>query len=158
MTINDVQHGISIDPDHIDAPIESLLTLIVHTTKKMGAAVADTVGQKGLTLDEWMVLDAIHRHDGVAMTQVSAASGCQGATLTRAVDKLVNNALVYREASPLDRRKVIVFISELGRMKHAEVAAKLAGLEGSAAQVLEEVGLSLQEFAVLMRGLAGAEG
>lgn len=158
MTTNDVQYGISITPDHIDGAGESLLTLIVHTTKKMGAVVAEAVGQKGLTLDEWMVLDAIRHNDGVAMAQVSAAAGCQGATLTRAVDKLVNNALVYREASPLDRRKVIVFISELGKMNHAEVAAKLAGLEESAAQVLERAGLSPQEFAALMRGLADTEG
>ncbi len=131
----------------------SLITLIVHSTKVFSSTVSDIVSQQGHSLDEWMVLDAIHRNNGSSMSEISAASGCYGATLTRAVDKLVAGALVYREASPTDRRKVVVFIADSGREVHSEISSRMIGVEASVAQALESAGLSMGEFSELMENL-----
>lgn len=154
MQDNDIQRDPKIAADHSTGDNESLITLIVHNTKLFNAMVTDLVAGQGFTLDEWMVLDALHRNDGVAMTQISARTGCYGATLTRAVDKLVAGSLVYREASPTDRRKVVVFISDRGREVHEKVRAALTGVEESASQALATAGLSRQAFAELVGAMA----
>ena len=70
------------------------------------------------------------------MTRISEATGCYGASLTRAVDKLVTSACVYREVSQADRRRVEVFLADAGREKHAEISAALTDLESLLDQVL----------------------
>ncbi|MGP6175276.1 MarR family winged helix-turn-helix transcriptional regulator [Corynebacterium sp. A21] len=115
---------------------ESLVTVLVHTTKVFSAMVAECVSRQGFTLDEWMVLDSIEHNNGSSMSQISAASGCSGASLTRAVDKLVTNSLVYREASQTDRRKVEVFISEQGKAAHRSIQNHLGTLELSVEELI----------------------
>lgn len=132
---------------------ESLLTLLVHTTKDFSSTVADTVAGQGLTLDEWMVLDAIHRHHGSSMSLISGASGCTGASLTRTVDKLVSNALAYREASRTDRRKVEVFLSDRGRETHRAVTEHVSGLEAGVEKLLADSGIDRAGLTSLLQNL-----
>lgn len=120
---------------------ESLITVLVHTTKKFSSVVAECLAEQNLTLDEWMVLDTIARNNGASMSLISSASGCAGASLTRTVDKLVMNALVYREASASDRRKVEVFISQRGKDTRQSIQAHLQQLEGAVASLVEEAGV-----------------
>ncbi|MGB3697626.1 MAG: MarR family transcriptional regulator [Gordonia sp. (in: high G+C Gram-positive bacteria)] len=102
------------------------LLLGAHATT---AAVAALGARLDLSVDEWLILDALHRADGVSMSEVSARTLASGASLTRAVDRLVSRSLVYRSPSATDRRKVVVRISDLGRDLHARMAAEVAGLE-----------------------------
>lgn len=115
--------------------------------------VAEVVGEHGLSLDEWMVLDAILRNDGSAMSRISAVSGCSGASLTRAVDKLVTGSLVYREASQVDRRKVEVFISDRGRAMHRELQAHLGELDERVEKATSASGISREALVELCGAL-----
>ncbi|MCS5480845.1 MarR family transcriptional regulator [Corynebacterium sp. YIM 101645] len=127
----------------------------MHTTKNLSAMVADVVAEHGFTLDEWMVLDAIRRNDGSAMSQISTASGCAGASLTRAVDKLVTGSLVYREASQVDRRKVEVFISDRGRDAHQELREQLRDLDERVEKMTSVSGISREALVELCGALRG---
>lgn len=132
---------------------ESLVTVFVHTTKIFSAMVADYVSQQGFTLDEWMVLDSIERHNGSSMSQISTASGCSGASLTRAVDKLVTHSLVYREASRIDRRKVEVFISDRGKAAHRGIQDHLAVLDRSVEELIRDSGINRSALVELLGAL-----
>lgn len=157
MQTRENQRDSRADPDHITNISESLVIIAVQDAKSFTTLLGTVVAQHNFTLDEWMVLDAITRNDGAAMTQIAAASGCQGATLTRAVDKLVSAALVYREASPVDRRKVVVFMSDRGRDVHDQVHSSVATLETAARQAVMEAGLTPEKFLDLMHTLAHLE-
>lgn len=157
MQTRENQRDSRADPDHITNISESLVTIAVQDAKSFTTLLGTVVAQHNFTLDEWMVLDAIIRNDGAAMTQIAAASGCQGATLTRAVDKLVSAALVYREASPVDRRKVVVFMSDRGGDVHDQVHSSVATLETAARQAVMEAGLTPEKFLDLMHTLAHLE-
>lgn len=138
---------------------DSALTVLVHTSKTLGAQVADCVARRGFTLEEWMVLDAVERNSGCSMSEISAASGCHGASLTRTVDKLVMNSCVYRKVSQADRRKVEVFISDHGRAVHGSLREELRELEESLGDVLAEMGIgrsTLLELCDRLRGLDAA--
>lgn len=130
-----------------------LVTSLVQTTKEFSSSVSDIIAPHGYSVDEWLVLRAIQHHDGSFVSQISNASGCTGAGLTRAVDKLVSNGLVYREASQIDRRKVVVFITEAGREVCEEIDSRILKLEASIRQALLNAGLSSRAFTGLLEVL-----
>ncbi|NLZ97202.1 MAG: winged helix-turn-helix transcriptional regulator [Micrococcus sp.] len=130
-----------------------LVTSLVQTTKEFSSSVSDIIAPHGYTVDEWLVLRAIQHNDGSFVSQISDASGCAGAGLTRAVDKLVSNGLVYREASQSDRRKVVVFITEAGREVCEEINSRILKLEDSIQHALLGAGLSSQAFTGLLEVL-----
>lgn len=129
------------------------VTSLVQTTKEFSLSVSDITAPHGYTVDEWLVLRAIQHGDGSFVSQISDASGCAGAALTRAVDKLVSNGLVYREASQIDRRKVVVFITEAGREVCEEINSRILKLEDSIQHALLNAGLSSQAFTGLLEAL-----
>lgn len=133
----------------------SLVTLFLKTTKIFTTAVSETLGAQGFSVDEWMVLNVIRFTDGGSMTDIARESACQGASLTRAVDKLVSASLVYREVSPSDRRKVVVFISDRGRERHRELERQLSAVNDRVLGLLGERGLSRVGVTSLMLALSG---
>ncbi|GAC57211.1 putative MarR family transcriptional regulator [Gordonia hirsuta DSM 44140 = NBRC 16056] len=104
----------------------SLLKSLLLTGHRLQIAVTAAGVAHGLTADEWLILDALTTHDGLAMSQVSALTLSSGASLTRAVDRLVTRSLLYRTPSLTDRRKVEVHLSDLGRELHGQMTAELA--------------------------------
>ncbi|QRY63036.1 MarR family transcriptional regulator [Gordonia sp. PDNC005] len=104
------------------------LLLGAHATAASLAAIGTN---RELTVDEWLILDALGNADGLSMSTLSRRTLASGASLTRAVDKLVTASLVYRAPSATDRRKVEVRISELGRERHAEMSDEVRALDST---------------------------
>ena len=97
-------------------------------------------------MDQWSVLDYLDDVGPCTMTALAGATGTNGATLTRIVDRLVSRALVYRNADSGDRRRVLVHVSERGR----ETARELRpGIRAAEAQATAQ--LSAAERAELAR-------
>ena len=76
-----------------------------------------------------------------------------GASLTRAVDRLVTRSLVYRTPSLTDRRKVDVRSSDLGRDLHGVVTADLADLTAELDAAMAEEALDPVAFAAVLNRL-----
>ncbi|MBM7369494.1 MarR family transcriptional regulator [Gordonia hydrophobica] len=93
------------------------------------AALTAIGARHDLTVDEWLILDALDSADGIAMSAISQQTLASGASLTRAVDRLVTSSLVYRAPSAVDRRKVEVRISALGRERHAAMRSEVQALD-----------------------------
>lgn len=68
----------------------------------------------GMGREHWQVLRLLEDGQGHPMGEISQAAGLSSATATRVVDMLVANTLVYRRNDPLDRRRVLVHLSETG--------------------------------------------
>lgn len=75
------------------------------------------------------------------MAELSPRAATSGATLTRSVDRLVSHALVYREVSAEDRRRVKVHLSARGAAIHQELEPQLANLNSEASRILGNTGL-----------------
>ncbi len=73
-----------------------------------------------LTYDQWLLLRAVRDVDAATMGDLSQRVGLTPATTTRAVDCLVDSALVYRHSSREDRRRVVVALSDRGRGRLAQ--------------------------------------
>lgn len=104
------------------------------------AALAAIGSQYDLSVDEWLILDGLESSDGATMSEVSVSTLASGASLTRAVDRLVTRSLVYRTPSATDRRKVEVRISDLGSDLHARMRGEVSELETALRSSFDVVG------------------
>ncbi|ONI70407.1 MarR family transcriptional regulator [Actinosynnema sp. ALI-1.44] len=115
-------------------PLTQLLTRVVHAVT---AQVESVLKPEGLTIDQWLVIEALATRRGLTMAALADHTTATGPTLTRVVDRLVTTATVYREVDPDDRRKVRVYLSPRGRATHKRIATKVREIERA---VLERSG------------------
>jgi DNA-binding MarR family transcriptional regulator len=76
---------------------------------------------EGCGVEEWRVIDFLAA-DGYTMGEVADHAGLTSPTLTKLVDRLVANSLVYRRIAVEDRRKVRIFLTRRGKSMHRRLA------------------------------------
>lgn len=128
-----------------------LIVSLLQGSKAVVSTLTTICAEADLSADEWLILDALAEHEDLSMAELSSHVAVAGATLTRAVDRLLSKALVYRMVSPLDRRKIRVHLSTRGMQVHETVAPRVAGLE-------DEIRAALGVAGVLGDDLAAALG
>ena len=84
---------------------------------------------KGVDRLKWRILEALTGGEslGLSMKALSEITYTNDSTLTKVVDKMVQDALVYRRPDPGDRRKVLIFKSHRGRALHARLKKEIYG-------------------------------
>ncbi|RSM77571.1 MarR family transcriptional regulator [Amycolatopsis sp. WAC 01375] len=107
----------------------SLTGSLTRAARAVAGKVEQVLAKEGLTLDQWLVLDALSGKGGLAMADLADRTLATAPTLTRVVDKLVTTAQAYREVDAADRRRVLVHLSTRGRATYRRVAAKIAEVE-----------------------------
>ena len=115
----------------------ALLRALTRAARTIAVHVDPVLRTEGLTLDQWLVIDALASAQGSTMTELAAATLVTGPTLTRVVDRLILTAAAYREVDAADRRRVRVYLGPRGRATHRRVGAKLSELEDTLLQPTE---------------------
>lgn len=108
---------------------ESLTRLIVRAVGAVTTRVENVLKPEGITLDQWLVIEALAQQRGLTMADLAARTVATGPTLTRVVDRLVGTATAYREVDADDRRRVRVYLSPRGRLAYRRIAAKVREIE-----------------------------
>ncbi len=125
-----------------------LAAALTAATRRVHARIGHLVAEEGLTVEQWSILDfVVTAPEAVAMSEIMEHVGLTGPSLTRAVDKLVTSALLYREVDSGDRRRVLVSPSKRGLELRAQLAShiqaaehELAGSPEAAGQILQMLG------------------
>jgi len=95
-----------------DKPLnEYLAHLLVQANRQVNRQLS----LEGITLEHWRALKLISDKDGVTMRELSDELMQNFPTLTKIIDKMVLEALVYRRPDEVDRRKVRLYISDKGK-------------------------------------------
>jgi DNA-binding MarR family transcriptional regulator len=97
--------------------------LISHVERRVTERLRSALGPEGCDVDEWRVLNLLSEGSGYPMTEVAECVGVRPAALTRLVDRLVANNLVYRRIDLEDRRRVRLFLTPRGKSVHRRLAA-----------------------------------
>jgi DNA-binding MarR family transcriptional regulator len=108
--------------------------LLSEVERQISRQLAAGLAAEGVSVEQWRILRALSDGRGHSMTDLAEAVLMPHPTLTKAVDRLVDNAVIYRRQDTADRRRVAVYLSDLGRdlvarldrraaEHHAEVAA-----------------------------------
>lgn len=106
----------------------------------MSQRVELELGRGGLNVEQWRVLDLLSDSCGHPMSEIAAHAMVPAPTLTKIVDRLVDAALVYRRPDEVDRRRVLVFLSDHGREVHASLVPRVLAAEGEIVDGLDTAG------------------
>jgi DNA-binding MarR family transcriptional regulator len=103
--------------------------VMLRAARRLTSYVEAELQESGLGIDHWLAMDALASSAGLTMAELQATTLTAGPTLTRVVDRLVTQALAYREVDPFDRRKVRVFLSKRGTGLHRSLRDRIAPVE-----------------------------
>jgi DNA-binding MarR family transcriptional regulator len=92
-----------------------LAYLLAEAEQAVNRGLAEALGAESVTVEQWRILRALSDGYGLSMGDLAAAVLMPHPTLTKAVDRLVEGALVYRRQDEVDRRRVAVFLADRGR-------------------------------------------
>ena len=138
----------------VRVPVD-LVELLTVTQRRVARGVAAVLAEDGATLDGYRLLRSLTGASGRSMGELVAALHLPAPTLTRLVDGAVDAALAYRLPDPDDGRKVVVHLSEPGRVRLSRLEALVRAHESALA-----TSLGADRVAALARALgdlAGAE-
>jgi DNA-binding MarR family transcriptional regulator len=110
-------------------PLPSYLSYLLYQTEQHRRALAaDLLARHGLTFAKWVAMISLRRFGDLSMTRLAKLAATDRTTLTRAIDSLITDGLVARQASPSDRRIVVVCLTDPGRALLERIRAEIRPL------------------------------
>lgn len=133
---------------------EDVALLLTRVDRLLARRLREVLDAHGRSADEWRVLAILADGAGHPMTEVADLAALPPGTLTKLVDQLVDENLVYRRIDPLDRRRIRAYITPRGRAAHERVSRAVRAVWDGLAIGNEET----ERLADLLRLVAGALG
>jgi DNA-binding MarR family transcriptional regulator len=81
--------------------------------------LSTALGEAGLSVEQWRLLNLVKALEAPTMGELAAASALPGASLSRTVDALEDDASVFRLVDQDDRRRITVRLSDRGASRLA---------------------------------------
>jgi DNA-binding MarR family transcriptional regulator len=119
----------------IDPDVEGIVVRVEKIHRHFQDAFRASLGEAGLTKEEWKVLMALHdsvRSHGWLCQDLDVSTGA----MTNRLDKLERRGLIRRARDPHDRRGVLLELTETGQSQLQEYVGAGAGRER---QLLDEL-------------------
>ena len=90
--------------------------LINRTGVELAGAFSREIAHRGVTLQMWRVLAALHHRDGLRISDLAGLTSIDISTLSRLIGKMEKRCLVTRRRSPeADGRVVTVAVAPAGQ-------------------------------------------
>ncbi|MGI3229691.1 MarR family winged helix-turn-helix transcriptional regulator [Streptomyces sp. GTA36] len=93
---------------------QDLMHLLTRAERLAARRLQASLDEHGCSLDAWRVLSLLSDGEGHPMAAVAEAAFLPPPTLTKLVDQLVDQNLVYRRVDPLDRRRILAHLTPRG--------------------------------------------
>jgi DNA-binding MarR family transcriptional regulator len=130
-----------------DGHVARLAAALLRSERKLTSRLARVLEAEGSSVDAWHVLCLLAEDGRHTMTELAAATTVPSPSLTRLVDRLVADNLVYRRVDEEDRRRIRVYMTERGHELHRrlgerierDAAAVLAGATAADAEQIIEL-------------------
>lgn len=104
---------------------EEIVLLVTRAERLLSRRLREVLDAHGRTADEWRVLSILADGEGHPMTEVAEHAFLPPGTLTKLVDHLVDEGLVYRRIDPMDRRRIRAYLTARGRSTHERVTGDI---------------------------------
>ena len=93
-----------------------LVRLLSQAERRLTAGLVKILSARDVSVPEWWVLTLLSDAEGHPMTEIAEFALVPSPTLTRIIDGMVTDNLVYRRADDLDRRRVLIFVTYRGQI------------------------------------------
>ncbi|WP_329243382.1 MarR family winged helix-turn-helix transcriptional regulator [Streptomyces sp. NBC_01478] len=106
-------------------PSPGLAHLLSHAERRMGLRMAAMLAEENCSVEQWRVLSVIADGKGHPMTEIADQVLMPAPSLTKLVDRMVADNLVFRRPDRADRRRVLLHLTARGRALHQRAAHRL---------------------------------
>lgn len=114
-------------------PAPDLLQLLTQAERLLQRRLSVILRAEDCSAEAWRVLTLLAAEGGRPMTEVAEGAFLPPGTLTKVVDHLVEQGLVYRRVDPLDRRRIRAYLSPRGRRLHDRIDGQVQESVGALA-------------------------
>jgi DNA-binding MarR family transcriptional regulator len=135
---------------------ETLVDVLSRAERRVNSRIAGVLASQGSTLDEWRVLSLLVQRGGQSMSAIAAATLMAPPTLTKRIDVMVADGMVYRRVDDTDRRRVLVLLAPRGKTAHRRLAERVAEEHRRIAVLAAGSGLDVEEITTALAGLVKA--
>lgn len=94
---------------------EHLAYLLAQANREINRQLEARLRKEGVPVEHWRILTILSDGNGHSMGELAEAVLLNHPTLTKMIDRMVSDSLVYRVQDPADRRKVLMFMSDRGK-------------------------------------------
>jgi MarR family transcriptional regulator, organic hydroperoxide resistance regulator len=94
---------------------EHLAYLLAQANREINRQLEVRLSTEGVPVEQWRILKVLSDGQGHSMGELAEAVLLNHPTLTKMVDRMVSDSLVYRRQDAEDRRKVLMFIADRGK-------------------------------------------
>ena len=94
---------------------DNLAYLIASLNRQLEADLNERLRPGGVAIEQFRILDVLDAGEPRAMGEIATQALIETPTLTKIVDKMVTEGLVYRAPDPNDRRRVLILTTPAGR-------------------------------------------
>jgi MarR family transcriptional regulator, organic hydroperoxide resistance regulator len=91
--------------------------LVASLNWHFDAQLKASAGAASLPVEQARVLALLHEQNGRAMSDLAQNALVEAPTLTKIIDRMVAESLVYRVPDIHDRRRVLIFLSDRGKSR-----------------------------------------
>ncbi|MEW1825715.1 MarR family transcriptional regulator [Streptomyces sp. NPDC088196] len=106
-------------------PSPALAHLLSHAERRLGLRMTAVLAEENCSLEQWRVLSVIADGKGHPMTEIADQVLMPAPSLTKLVDRMVADNLVFRRPDSADRRRVLLHLTARGRTLHQRAADRL---------------------------------
>lgn len=135
---------------------ETLADALSRAERRVSDRFARVLAAQGSTLDEWRVLALLIQRGGQSMSAIAAATMVAPPTLTKRIDVMVADGMVYRRVDDTDRRRVLVLLAPRGKAAHRRLAEHVAEEHRRIALLAAGFGSDVEDMAAALVGLVNA--
>ena len=130
---------------------DQLAYLIASVNRQLEEELQESLRPEGIPLEQFRILSALASSEGRSMGELATIVLVDAASLTKIVDRMVVEALVYRAVAPEDRRRVLIFLATKGKTLHNRLKGVLGDQQRS---LVDRLDLSkAKELTRILRGL-----
>lgn len=126
---------------------DQLAYMIASINRQLEAELEERLRPGGVPIEQYRILEVLDASEPAAMGEIASQSLIEAPTLTKIIDKMVAEGLVYRAPDPNDRRRVLILTAPGGKA----LFKRLRGV--SSAQEQRIVDLLEGDKAAALRGL-----
>jgi DNA-binding MarR family transcriptional regulator len=94
---------------------DRLAYMIASINRQLESELEERLRPGGVPVDQFRILEVLDASEPCAMGEIAAQSLIEPPTLTKIIDRMVGDGLVYRAPDPDDRRRVLILMAPAGK-------------------------------------------
>jgi MarR family transcriptional regulator, organic hydroperoxide resistance regulator len=126
--------------------------IIASVNRQLEEELEERLRPAGVPIEQLRILELLSREErGHSMGEIAAQVLVEAPTMTKIIDRMVSEALVFRSPDPHDRRVVLINLAPGGKILYKRLKGVIIAQEDRLAKRLD--GDKAQELRMLLREL-----